>query len=469
LLLKEGNEMMERWFLSKDSFFGSPSSKEEEKANTIQGAISRSSSHHQLLQNDAPSVDRPITTHIIFSTSCSDQQNWESYVFYYHAMKVQQPGHVTRIASGCNGDQMEKLKHFHQTAIQPLSSPQNNFHVHFTPDFSKIRKDQGKYPYKYMNKPFGVRHWMEHVLGMSNHTVKNPLEDDVVILMDPDMILLRPISHDFTNDPHVVWADQNQQPPFTKRVQHGFPMAQQDGYLSNEWMKYNTSYIVRDATFRMVHAEDGPKHYNTGPPYLATVRDMYRIVVLWTDYAPRVFDDHQVLFAEMYGYVLATVQLKLPHTLIKSIVVSTTTAVNREGWSMIDDLPDDQLCHPPDTSRLPIALHYCKRYYAGKWFFSKYRLKKNYISCQAPIMASPPSDIHQFDYWIAPPKDHEPAGLRAATLPVQNHKQVRREAFMLCGLISAINEASTYYKQHHCNTTANWNNSYTVHDSPSDY
>jgi hypothetical protein len=52
---------------------------------------------------------------------------------------------------------------------------------------------------------------------------------------------------------------------------------------------------------------------------------MYKIVVKWTEYVIRVLDVHPKLFGEMFGLIHATVQLKLPFTLIKSIVVSTTT------------------------------------------------------------------------------------------------------------------------------------------------
>lgn len=48
---------------------------------------------------------------------------------------------------------------------------------------------------------------------------------------------------------------------------------------------------------------EGPKYWNTGPPYLATVKDMYDIAVLWTDYAPRVSFIHPGLFAEMQGAI----------------------------------------------------------------------------------------------------------------------------------------------------------------------
>ena len=54
--------------------------------------------------------------------------------------------------------------------------------------------------------------------------------------------------------------------------------------------------------------------------------DMYQIALKWTEYTPRVLDLHPKLFAEMFGFIFATVQLNLPFTMMKSIVVSTTTS-----------------------------------------------------------------------------------------------------------------------------------------------
>ena len=123
--------------------------------------------------------------------------------------------------------------------------------------------------------------------------------------------------------------------------------------------------------------------------------DMYQIAVKWTEYAPRVVDIHPELFAEMYGFIFATVELQLPFTLVKSIVVSVTTTpcvtqcsqpmvachrmhlshklvsilllqfmhTNsiREGWEFIDALKEEDVCDPPSDAVLPIVLHYCKR------------------------------------------------------------------------------------------------------------
>ena len=110
--------------------------------------------------------------------------------------------------------------------------------------------------------------------------------------------------------------------------------------------------------------------------------DMYRIADKWTEYAPRVLQIYPELFAEMYGFIIACVQLKLPFTFIKSLVVSTTETPNREGWAYIDALPDDQVCAPPyGKKELPIGLHYCKRYMLG----NEVRLTQNRKCVYCPI------------------------------------------------------------------------------------
>jgi len=290
--------------------------------------------------------------HVVFSTSCVPQQHWESMVFFYHAYKVQQPGTVTRITSGCNDKEEKEQQEFFNQYIQPMR-PQD-FFIHFTPDFSRVQKSDGA-PYKYMNKPYGLRHWMEGYLNMTNKAAEN----DIIILMDPDMILLRPLTFDFSDVDNHLWVETD---PKTRVVRHGFPMSQQDGYLSNDWMRLNITHVTRNSSSVKPNGPDGPKHYNTGPPYLATARDMYSIAVKWTEFAPRVVEIHPHLFSEMYGFIFATVQLNLPFTMLKDIVVSTTTSSNREGWEFVDALETKEVCNRPQNgTKLPIVLHYCER------------------------------------------------------------------------------------------------------------
>ena len=403
--------------------------------------------------------------HMVFSTSCTDQQHWESYVFYYHALKVQQPGTITRIASGCKPGEAAELQTFHDLHIQPMSP---HFHLHMTPDFSKVLGADGKYKvYKYMNKPFGLHHWMEVVLKMNETTTtKDPKVDDgIIMLLDPDMILLRPLVHDFTQE-DVIFVEEN---PATRIVKHGLPISQQDGYMSNKWMDINVTHILDGGALpEYVTRKSASIHWNTGPPYLATVRDMYRIAERWTFYAPRVLDVHVGTFSEMFGFILSTTQLNLPHTMIKSIVVSTTIASHREGWSYIDAIPEEHICSPPSPSTpLPVGLHYCGRYLLEKWFFSKYRLKKKYISCETPFLTPPPNDLatRGYDFWLQPPP-HGHKGKWEAPKGNIGKKQAKREAYMICGLIRAVNEAARYFKEHACNGTANMEENYNFHDDP---
>ena len=397
--------------------------------------------------------------HVVFSTGCSEQQHWQSYVFFYHAYKVRQPGNITRIVSGCEPSDENDLRKFHESSIATMS---DRFHIHFTPEYAKVATAR---PYKYYNKPCGLYHWMTNVLRMDRDP--EVFDDDIIILADPDFILLRPILHD-TTDQSVIFVEEN---PLTRVVKHGMPMAQQDGYLYNEWMGFNIPYITGGGNISHVSKDDGPLYYNAGPPYLATVGDMYRIVTLWKDYVPRVYEEYPATFAEMFGYVIATTQLNLRHTLVKSFVVSTADVdpreiyANREGWAMVDVLPDDQICIPPQVASLPNALHYCQRYLLGKWFFSKYRLKKKYLSCETALLTHPPLDsAARYNYWIRPPPDR--GNYHAPSTRNITRKQARYNAFMLCGLISKVNEAARYFKIHHCNGTANMNETYNFHDDP---
>lgn len=456
--------------LSKDKFIAKNKSSRKQKVTTVpashpdkeQPDVEVSPSSQTLSDADTLGYNG-VKYHVVFSTSCSDQMHWESYVLFYHAYKVNQPGTVTRIASGCNPEEAIAAQKFHKESIQTMST---RFYLHLTPDYSREQHDgtKGK-AYKYMNKPFGLLDFLENVLHMNATTTSHENEDSIIILIDPDIVLLRPLLHDFSNE-DVIWVEDK---PATKYVRHGYPMGQQDGYLDNRWMHLNGSYITGDPNIGRPEGKQGPLHYNSGPPYLATAKDMYEITKLWVIYAPRVNYHNPGLFAEMQGYIWATYKLKKPHTFIKSIVVSTTTG-NREGWPYIDQLPDDQVCSPPQSAKLPIGMHYCKRYALGPdYFFSKYRLKKNFLNCEKNLMKRPPKDIGtQYDYFIAPP----PATGKVEKNPEKksfSHKQAKREAFMLCGMINAVNEAAIYYKKNNCGDKGNFNETYTIRNDPTKY
>lgn len=139
--------------------------------------------------------------HLVFSTSCSDFQRWQSYLLFFHAKKISQPGRVIRIASGCPESEWQKESEWHQQHISNTMS--SDFHLHLTPSFTSVKGDGGKKvgDYKYFNKPFGLKHWIENdpQLGYDPVTKKIKNEDAIIILIDPDMVMTRPITEDFSD------------------------------------------------------------------------------------------------------------------------------------------------------------------------------------------------------------------------------------------------------------------------------
>lgn len=142
----------ERLQASKDNFTNKrmpPSKRQRPNDSTAQQAQKDKS---QGSVQSAPAVvdnkPRP-DYHVVFSTSCTAQQNWESYVLFYHTMKVKQPGNVTRIASACTAKEAKEQTDFFNKYIHPMNP--GSFHLHLTPDYGKVSLAHGHY-YKYMNK-----------------------------------------------------------------------------------------------------------------------------------------------------------------------------------------------------------------------------------------------------------------------------------------------------------------------------
>ena len=97
----------------------------------------------------------------------------------------------------------------------------------------------------------------------------------------------------------------------------------------------------------------------------------------------------------------------------------------------------------------------------GKWFIGKYRLRKDFISCEAPLLTLPPSDVAaKYDFAIAPDGTRKDYG--------KNNPKPKYHAFMLCTLLQALNDAATYFKDHNCDQkTANYNMTYVFHEDMS--
>eukprot|EP00537_Pseudo-nitzschia_pungens_P010805 CAMPEP_0172387108 /NCGR_PEP_ID=MMETSP1061-20121228/4502_1 /TAXON_ID=37318 /ORGANISM="Pseudo-nitzschia pungens, Strain cf. pungens" /LENGTH=568 /DNA_ID=CAMNT_0013116677 /DNA_START=57 /DNA_END=1763 /DNA_ORIENTATION=+ len=411
-------------------------------------------------ENDESFLTHSSPYHTIFSTGCSIYQDWQSYIFFYHVNRTGQEGHVTRIVSGCDSAEEVKLQEVFSYEIESMNP--GNHHLHFTPDYSRVPKVESR-PYKYFNKPFGVRHWMEHALGYpENHELH---DDSIIILMDPDQIMLRPFTNDFTHSSEI-WKLHKSKRKKILKVEHGSPYSQQYGY-GIQWFnggrskdKIDPEYVFQDGRLPTpisnLTSEEVRLYYAAmGPPYIATAKDMWQIACTWSDIAPKVHDKYPNLLAEMFAYNFAIAHLGLRHTVAFSFMVSDVWS-GGEGWPLIDKVNETNICTNYPKSELPHVIHYCQRYYLGsdtsdEWFFfGKHKLPKNFISCESPLLKRPPDDFANYTKYS---KGKVPDGELKEWRP----KQAKEEAFMLCELIRAVNDAAVYYKDQHCKDgTANY-------------
>jgi hypothetical protein len=417
----------------------------------------RESSHKHNDQSSEGAAKKVPNYHMAFSTSCSPFQDWQSIVFFYFAWKVQQTGTVTRIASGCKDEEAELLRKLHKEQIEVLSP---NFKLHITPDF----KFSGNI--KYFNKPFGIKHWMENVLGYGNGA-SSQYEDDIIMILDPDMMLLRPLTHTFYDYPSRIWK-KNKFRENRLEVSHGWPMASTYGFGSS-WQTSvnklgNLTYVVgEDSPALKVSQEEGAALYPAGPPYLATARDMYSIVSLWTVHVMKYYEIFPKFMSEMYAYCTASAHLGLRHQLSIGFMISDTGIRDKEGWAFLDDVSRADSCQPDIPQReLPVVFHYCQRYALGRWFVGKYKMPNNFFTCEAPLLRVPPRDVgSRFDWFIYPNnKDKENFTIK------EDPNGLLYNSYGLCKMIDSMNEAATHFKKHHCKgDTGNYEKSFVFHSA----
>lgn len=388
--------------------------------------------------------------HILFSTSCSDSQDWQSYLFFHQMMKMKQTGNVTRLVAGCTPEQEEHQREVLEK-IQTTMSPRFNTYF-IEQDFGKVFSKSGGdwHQYKYFNKPFGTKDFMENVLGYPD---SHKHDDDLIVLMDPDMFLLRPFVNDFSG-----FVSETEE---IHTVSHGHMFAQPFGF-GTAWYREaegNLTYLLNEETSPVYNMTMSDlQYYHAGPPYMGTGKDFYRLIKTWCDILPRYQDLRQHFMIEMYSASLAAAHLGLPFHLVSNFMISDH-GVSKEGWSGIDSADPENLCTPSLVQDLPLVFHYCQRFGLGEYFFNKHIFAKNFnfFSCNEQLLKEPPTNVA-----LAYNFSHFGDGSNQTWF---NYIFVKRNAFMLCSMTSALNEAATFYKKHHCGKDANYSNTWMWHEA----
>jgi len=197
------------------------------------------------------------------------------------------------------------------------------------------------------------------------------------------------------------------------------------------------------------------ENYHAGPPYVATAQDFYKIVSRWRFLAQPIHDQYPYLLSEMFAYSAAAADLKLPHQLARSFMVSDWREDGLDLVTKNDQVDSSQMCRRVPTETKPHVLHYCQRLALGKYIMSKHRLPDDFVgqeaSCEKPLLMEPPDDVAlKYDFFvdIQSGQRHD---IRAAKNGAYGQQEkINQAAFLLCEELHAFNEAATYFKQHHC-------------------
>lgn len=375
--------------------------------------------------------------HIIFSTDCKPFMDYQTLVLFYSAMVSGHKGPVTRIVSGCDAAKETYLKTLYQKLY-----PQ--YHVHFTPDFAwdPVKKVR----YVYFNKPYGLKHWLDHA--------EPPVGPEVIVcLIDPDMILLRPITEQIKGMDNMLL--QLSQDELIDKVTRGKPVAQIYG-LGAPWTidhhrHFNRREICEpNSPCLKTTTAFGEKHFSVGPPYILHRDDMYRIADSWCRYAPKVHKQYPELLAEMYAYSIAAAHEELPHLQLNNLMVSNIhMGDDEEGWPLVDAL--DDVCELPTAEGiyfpgrpLPSILHFCQVYRTGTMGWAKRRPQLlDIFTCDSGLLLEPPKNLGRLNYKVVDGK-MEKIGLKAA----------KRNAFTICVTHRTVNAAVMYYKERMCSAGA---------------
>lgn len=438
-------------------------------------------------------IQRPNTNntskdvHIVFSTDCSGYQHWQSLAAYYSIKRSGHLGPVTRIASGCKASEQKKIL----SELQKINPTQSQFRVHFTPSFAIYGG------YKYSNKPGGLNHWITNVEAV----------EPVIALIDPDMMLLRPItpelgagltairvSSDRISADMVEYKDERglvqilrkrKLPDLPLRVQDGMAAGQHFGigtlWVSSgttdarkDFKNFNLTAVCGEESPCLNKPRDGPyttreqaeKYYSVGPVYICSLSDWKAILPRWHKFTPLVHVQYPKLLAEMYGFTMAAADRQLKFALSSSYMVSDAKTMSpTESWLWIDEYKSElvanharSVCEGATYNSLPIeTLKRLRNYGYGDYDIttapSNGPLPIALHYCQRYIFANHTyakrKISHDFFRCDGKPMDFNIEAI-LASLDSTVDKVQKRNAFMICHLIPLLNLALEDYKSDFC-------------------
>jgi len=364
--------------------------------------------------------------HIVFTTDCTPYQNWQSEVLFYSWKKVGQRGRITRIVADCPDDAAKQSAF--KTAVED-------------PRLSVYYSDHSHQNFAWANKPNGIGNFLR----------KANFEEDFILLLDPDMVMVK----EFTD--HIPGKNK-----FT--VAKGAAIGQRFG-IGGRWATWHLKECVCKSCTKTdwckIDDRKANEWFSVGPPLIMHKDDWKNVAPRWVEYMHIIKDKrlYEGIEVDMYAYALASAENNLPHNTTDDFMVSNINDLHGEGWGRTGT----GMGGPPGDDS-PWVLHYCQAYYLCKnsartkpgtecRLYTNFHDKTGYLwhkghppadilaNCQHPLIVPPPMDA---------------AVLK--TMDQKVHGQYRH-AYMLTNLVPRVNEALANYKKKFC---PNWETKYGI-------
>jgi hypothetical protein len=334
------------------------------------------------------------TMHFIYTVGCDEFQVIAAVALDNSWKEVKNRGRLTRIVGGCdNQSQQEFLK------TSPLSGDPD-YSVFFADGNLTMHPMTGT-AYPARARPHSIEMWLNQ---------KDPTED-IVVILDPDMVFMRPLSEH----------------PSMRYVRPGFMLAQQYAH-GDTWIKFAEAGEETPS----ISLNDAWSLYATGPPWALHISDLKRMLPDWKRYTDAQKGDG--LMREQNAFNMAAYKHRIPSSGSTNLMVSEPGAWT-EAWG---DLSSPEFS---SSSWSPYVLHYChvleyktwqfqKSLFSHGWYAEKFHNSlPTPISCGAPLPEEPPA---------VPTEAEEPDAIK------------RQHAFMLAELLPRLSRAFKATRAKYC-------------------